>query len=85
MDLTSSVFARLSRAALSAGLFLTISSTGALSSEKCQQLENLARQYAGVELTSLQEQLKRKLVAWYYRGAPRRRAWLRAFYLGAVT
>jgi hypothetical protein len=52
MDLTSTVFVRLSRAALSAGLFLTISSTGALSNEKCQQLENLARQYAGVELTA---------------------------------
>jgi hypothetical protein len=30
-------------------------------------LENLARQYAGVELTSLQKQLKRKLVAWYFK------------------
>jgi hypothetical protein len=58
MDPTSSVFARLSRVALSAGIFLTISATGALSNEKCQQLETLARQYAGVELTSLQKQLK---------------------------
>jgi hypothetical protein len=74
MDLTSSVFARLSRAALSAGLFLTISSTGALSNEKCQQLENLARQYAGVELTGPQKQLKRKLVAWYYKNCGERRA-----------
>jgi hypothetical protein len=67
MDLTSTVFVRLSRAALSAGIFLTFCSTGALSNEKCQQLENLARQYAGVELTSLQKQLKRKLVAWYFK------------------
>ena len=74
MDPTPSVFARLSRVALSAGLFLTISSTGALSNEKCQQLENLARQYAGVELTSLQKQLKRKLVAWYYKNCGERRA-----------
>ena len=74
MDPTSSVFARLSRVALSAGLFLTISSTGALSNEKCQQLENLARQYAGVELTSLQKQLKRKLVACYFKNCGERRA-----------
>jgi len=74
MDPTPSVFARLSRVALSAGLFLTIGSTGALSNEKCQQLENLARQYAGVELTSLQKQLKRKLVAWYFKNCGERRA-----------
>ena len=74
MDLTANFFARPSRAALSAGLFLTISSTGTLSNEKCQQLENLARQYAGVELTSLQKQLKRKMVAWYYKNCGERRA-----------
>ena len=74
MHLNSSIFARYSRAALSAGLFLTISSTGALSNEKCQQLENLARQYAGVELTGPQKQLKRKLMAWYYKNCGERRA-----------
>ena len=74
MDLNSSVFARHSRAALTAGLFLTITSTGALSNEKCQQLENLARQYAGVELTGPQKQLKRKLVAWYYKNCGERSA-----------
>jgi hypothetical protein len=74
MDLNSSVFARHSRAALTAGLFLTITSTGALSNEKCQQLVNLARQYAGVELTGPQKQLKRKLVAWYYKNCGERRA-----------
>jgi hypothetical protein len=37
-------------------------------------LENLARQYAGVELTSPQKQLKRKLVAWYYKNCGERRA-----------
>ena len=43
-----------------------LSGTGALSSEsKCRQLEDLARQYAGVKLTSHQQQLKRKMVAWY--------------------
>jgi hypothetical protein len=74
MDLTSSRFGRLSRTAISAGLFLTITSTEALSNEKCRQLENLARQYAGVELTGPQKQLKRKLVAWYYKNCGERRA-----------
>jgi hypothetical protein len=32
---------------------------------QCRQLEDLARQYAGVKLTSHQQQLKRKMVAWY--------------------
>jgi hypothetical protein len=33
---------------------------------RCQQLEELRAQYAGVELSSEQKQLKRQLVAWYY-------------------
>jgi hypothetical protein len=33
---------------------------------RCQQLEALHAQYAGVELTSTQKELKRQLVAWYY-------------------
>ena len=73
MDLTSGVVARHSRAVLFAGLFLGISSTGALSNEKCQQLEDLSRQYAGVELTSAQKQLKRKLMAWYHKNCGERR------------
>jgi hypothetical protein len=40
--------------------------TGALSNESnCRRLEDLARQYAGVQLTSYQQNLKRKMVAWY--------------------
>ena len=74
MDLTSSVFARHSWAVLSAGLFLAVGSTGALSNEKCRQLEDLSRQYAGVELTSAQQQLKHNLVAWYHRNCGVRRA-----------
>jgi hypothetical protein len=31
----------------------------------CRQLEDLARQYAGVKLSSQQQQMKRRLVAWY--------------------
>jgi hypothetical protein len=52
-------------AALSAGLLLTFSPNAALSAENCQRLEVLANQYAGVELTSAQKQLKRRMVAWY--------------------
>jgi len=51
--------------AVAAGL-LSMSSTAALSNQaNCQRLEDLARQYAGVALTSQQKQLKRRLVAWY--------------------
>jgi hypothetical protein len=37
-----------------------------LADERCQQLEALHAQYAGIELTSYQKVLKRKLVAWYH-------------------
>jgi len=66
-----SALARQSRAVLSAGLILAFSSNAALSAENCQRLEALANQYAGVELTSAQQQLKRKLVAWYARNCVR--------------
>ena len=51
---------------IAAGLFVATSGTAALSNEgNCRQLEDLARQYAGVQLTSQQQQIKRRLVAWY--------------------
>ena len=51
---------------IAAGVLIATSSTGALSNESnCRQLEDLARQYAGVKLTSAQQQVKRRLVAWY--------------------
>ena len=51
---------------IAAGLLIAMSGTGALGNEgNCRRLEDLARQYAGVQLTSHQQQLKRKLVAWY--------------------
>ena len=65
MDLTSTVFARHSRRLLCAGLFLTVASTAALADDRCQQLVALNQQYAGVQLTSTQKQLKNQLVAWY--------------------
>jgi hypothetical protein len=51
---------------IAVSLLVAMSGTGALSNEsKCRQLEDLARQYAGVQLTSQQQQIKRRLVAWY--------------------
>jgi hypothetical protein len=53
-------------AVVAVGLLIATSGTAALSNESnCRRLEDLARQYAGVKLTSDQKQLKRKLVAWY--------------------
>jgi hypothetical protein len=52
--------------AIAAGLLTAMSGTAALSNDSnCRQLEDLARQYAGVKLTSHQQQIKRRLVAWY--------------------
>jgi hypothetical protein len=65
MDFFPGKLTRQSLAVLSAGLLLALSSHAALSEENCQRLENLADQYAGVELTTAQKQIKRKLVAWY--------------------
>jgi hypothetical protein len=59
------MFARHSRRFVCAGLLLTFTSVGALADERCQQLEALNRQYAGVTLTSYQKDLKRQMVAWY--------------------
>jgi hypothetical protein len=65
MDLTSTVFACHSRRLLCAGLFLSVASTAALADARCQQLETLNQQYAGVQLTSTQKQHKSQMVAWY--------------------
>jgi hypothetical protein len=54
MDLTSTIFARHSRR-LCVALFLAVPSTAALADERCQQLEALNQQYAGVQLTSTQK------------------------------
>jgi hypothetical protein len=74
MKVTATAFARHSPRALCAGLFLTLASTAAPADERCQQLEALNQQYAGVSLTSDQEQLKRRLVAWYRANCSSRRA-----------
>jgi hypothetical protein len=41
---------------------------------RCAQLEELNRQYIGVSLSSEQQALKRKLVAWYNVNCRQRRA-----------
>jgi hypothetical protein len=51
--------------AISAGIFLIVGAGTSFASDNCQQLESLAQQYAGVELTSYQKQVKTKLVVWY--------------------
>ena len=57
---------RLAMVVMAAGLSFAMSGTAALSNESnCRQLEDLARQYAGVKLSSHQQQIKRRLVAWY--------------------
>jgi len=62
--------------ALCAGLFLSLTSTASMaqSDSRCTQLEELNRQYMGVSLTSDQQALKRKLVAWYNANCRQRRA-----------
>jgi hypothetical protein len=65
MDHFLSALARQSVVVLSAGLILASTPNAAVSAENCQRLETLAQQYAGVDLTGAQKQLKHKLAAWY--------------------
>jgi hypothetical protein len=60
--------------ALCTALFLSVISTAAVADPRCQQLEALHRQYMGVSLTNQQQQLKRRLVAWYNANCRTRRA-----------
>ena len=52
--------------AIAAVLAFIFSATGAFADNRCEQLEALNAQYAGVPLTAEQQRLKRKLVAWYF-------------------
>jgi hypothetical protein len=53
-------------------LLVAMSGTSARSNENnCRRLEDLARQYAGVQLTSQQQKLNLRLVAWYKRNCKR--------------
>ena len=49
----------------SIGALLCTLSNAAFADERCEQLVRLHRQYAGVELTGEQQNLKAQLVAWY--------------------
>ncbi len=60
--------------ALCAGLFLSLTSTASMADYRCQQLEELHKQYIGVSLTTDQQALKRKLVSWYNANCKMRRA-----------
>jgi hypothetical protein len=51
--------------AISLGVGVTVVPARSLADERCQQLEALRAQYATVELTPDQKQVKVKLVAWY--------------------
>jgi hypothetical protein len=62
---SSGVSRRFLLAILSAGAVLSFLTSAALADERCEQLVKLHRQYAGVELTSEQQNLKAQLVAWY--------------------
>ena len=68
---TSNALVRHFRAIIAAGLLITVSGTGAVSNENCQRLEALAREYAGVQLTSAQQQIKRRMVSWYKKNCGR--------------
>jgi hypothetical protein len=57
---------------LCAGVFFAVGGT-AMADERCQQLEALNRQYAGVALTAEQKKIKRQLVAWYHQNCKSQR------------
>src|SRR4051794_15324064 len=46
-------------------IVVLLAATCSHADERCQQLDNLRAQYAGVQLTPDQATLKVKLVAWY--------------------
>ena len=71
---TFAVSTRFGLGALCAGLFLSITSTASIADSRCRQLEDLHRQYQGVSLSSDQQALKRKLLAWYSANCRERRA-----------
>jgi hypothetical protein len=49
------------------GLTLMCGPTTSFANDNCRRLEALSRQYANVELTSGQKQMKRQMTAWYNR------------------
>jgi hypothetical protein len=59
--------------ALLVGSVSVLIASPALADDNCQRLEELARQYAGVELTPYQKGLKVELVHWYSQNCRGRR------------
>lgn len=71
----SIMFAICTLSAVTFSLFMIAAVTpAAAEDERCRQLEELNRQYMGVALTSDQQALKRRLVAWYNANCRSRRA-----------
>jgi hypothetical protein len=52
-------------ASFGVGFLLIAGPTRSFANENCQQLEALSEQYASVELTFVQKQMKRRMVLWY--------------------
>jgi hypothetical protein len=52
---------------VSVAAFLLAIPRQSFANDNCQRLETLAQQYAGVELTAYQKQIKAKMVVWYGR------------------
>lgn len=65
-ELAGSEMLRTSLGTLVAVSIIALCPAPGLADERCHQLEALHAQYAGVQLTPEQQQLKRKLVAWYH-------------------
>jgi hypothetical protein len=61
-------------ASFGVGFLLIAGSTQSFANEHCQQLEALSQQYAGVELTFVQKQMKRRMVLWYSQNCPAQRS-----------
>ena len=66
MGQVGKAFVRPAIPVIAATLLTAMNGTTALANEhNCRRLENLAQEYTGVQLTKPQQQLKRRLVAWY--------------------
>jgi hypothetical protein len=61
-------------ASFGVGLVLIAGPTHSFANEHCQQLEALSQQYANVELTFVQKQMKRRMVLWYSQNCPAQRS-----------
>jgi hypothetical protein len=65
-------FMRVAR--LGVGILSIVGSTSAFANERCEQLQALSQQYANVQLTLLQKQMKQQMVLWYGKNCLERRS-----------